>query len=256
MEALMAEIQRRGAHAAGAASVGVERTIWGKAPVPAKRFIRGAWWAKMMKADPRLLIGHARFATHGDPKDNANNHPFVSDDHRWFVVHNGVLGDDVSVRSPTMGECDSELILRMIETYGFKKTVELMGGFERSSFACLALDAKERRMYAWRNSGNPLVVADLTDSIGAVLLASTEDILRAALVRAGLGFVELTDENLRSLKPGYWYTFPFGCAGGRMADLPTDRAERASPFQRYVTTGRWPEIEDGLIAVEGGGEDV
>src|SRR5262245_1487243 len=42
-----------------------------------------------MAADARMLIGHCRYATHGAPGENINNHPHPADG--GWIVHNGVL---------------------------------------------------------------------------------------------------------------------------------------------------------------------
>ncbi len=219
LEELMRGIETRGRHAAGAACLGLGHNVWGRAPGTASQFVRGKWWAKMMDANPRLLIGHARFATHGSPQQNKNNHPFVSDDGRWMVIHNGVLNDDVAVDIPPRGECDSELILRMLDERGLERTVAAMEQFRRSSFACRALATAERRLYAWRNDGNPLVVADLSSQLGGIVIASTDQILRAAIVRARL---DLAGVKLYSFRVGYRYYFPANCAAGCLENLQLD----------------------------------
>ena len=57
-------------------------------------------------------IGHCRWATHGDPQDNRNNHPHPAG--RGFVVHNGVVRNyhqlvrRYGLRPKT--DCDSEVL--------------------------------------------------------------------------------------------------------------------------------------------------
>jgi glucosamine 6-phosphate synthetase-like amidotransferase/phosphosugar isomerase protein len=67
--------------------------------------------------DATMLIGHCRYATHGDPKNNLNNHPHPCDG--GWIVHNGqirhhkdiVLGYGLSTHT----DCDSEVFGLMIE---------------------------------------------------------------------------------------------------------------------------------------------
>lgn len=71
-----------------------------------------------MLADARMLIGHLRYATHGEPRDNINNHPHPADG--GWLVHNGVVGNyrDLIDRDGVhlSSECDSEAIGQLIET--------------------------------------------------------------------------------------------------------------------------------------------
>jgi glucosamine--fructose-6-phosphate aminotransferase (isomerizing) len=70
-----------------------------------------------LAADARILIGHCRYATHGSPADNMNNHPHPSDG-GWYV-HNGKVAN----YRPLMerwgcvprSDCDSEVIGHLIE---------------------------------------------------------------------------------------------------------------------------------------------
>lgn len=70
-----------------------------------------------MAADARLLIGHTRFATQGNPRDNVNNHPHPCDG--GWLVHNGMIGDYTAINRlhdlhPT-SDCDSETIALLAE---------------------------------------------------------------------------------------------------------------------------------------------
>jgi predicted glutamine amidotransferase len=63
------------------------------------------------------LIGHCRWATHGDPTNNLNNHPHPADG--GWIVHNGVIENYREViaendLAPTT-ECDSEVLGLLIE---------------------------------------------------------------------------------------------------------------------------------------------
>lgn len=70
-----------------------------------------------MLKDARMMIGHCRYATHGSPQHNINNHPHPADG--GWIVHNGVVGNYMDLMAerdywPT-SECDSEVLGLMIE---------------------------------------------------------------------------------------------------------------------------------------------
>lgn len=70
-----------------------------------------------MASDAVMLVGHCRYATHGNPADNRNNHPHAMRD--GFVVHNGVIGHytelllEYALQPRT--ECDSEVLPLLID---------------------------------------------------------------------------------------------------------------------------------------------
>jgi glucosamine 6-phosphate synthetase-like amidotransferase/phosphosugar isomerase protein len=59
-----------------------------------------------------VVVGHCRYATHGDPRDNRNNHPHPAG--RGFLVHNGVVHNHTELvrryRLRQQTECDSEVL--------------------------------------------------------------------------------------------------------------------------------------------------
>lgn len=68
--------------------------------------------------DARMIIGHARAATHGEPDENINNHPHAADG--GWIVHNGVIRNYETILRARMlvslvSECDSEVLARLIE---------------------------------------------------------------------------------------------------------------------------------------------
>jgi glucosamine 6-phosphate synthetase-like amidotransferase/phosphosugar isomerase protein len=71
----------------------------------------------MMAAGARFLIGHCRYATHGRPEANVNNHPHPADG--GWVVHNGVIhGHELiasSLGREAVTRCDSEVLGMLIE---------------------------------------------------------------------------------------------------------------------------------------------
>lgn len=110
--------------------------------------------------DARMLVGHLRYATHGDPQDNTNNHPHPCDG--GWLVHNGVVGNyrelvQAGGLLPT-GRCDSELIARLIERSDEDRPVQrAVDAVERTdgSLAILSLWARPGTLVAARR-GNPL----------------------------------------------------------------------------------------------------
>lgn len=69
----------------------------------------------------QAVIGHCRWATHGQPEDNRNNHPHPAG--KGWLVHNGVVRNysELILRHQlqTKTECDSEVLgLLMAKTGG------------------------------------------------------------------------------------------------------------------------------------------
>src|SRR3954452_23020575 len=70
------------------------RVVTDKAALKAADFVRAnSSWRRLRHQRSQMIMGHIRWATHGSPGDNRNNHPFSSANGRFHVIHNGVLTD-------------------------------------------------------------------------------------------------------------------------------------------------------------------
>ena len=65
------------------------------------------------------VLLHTRFATHGSPDNNMNNHPITSD--KGMVIHNGIVWYPKKNMYPAKGQTDTEQLLGHIERKGIKK---------------------------------------------------------------------------------------------------------------------------------------
>ena len=194
LEALFLASEHRGQHATGFVARAEpykarhpSRTVMDKRPVPASQFVgRSHAWRALRTRRCSTVVGHVRWATHGSPRDNRNNHPFVGR-HGLYLVHNGVLlnheGTCERKGLALTTECDSEAILRIVEAarhpyIGLDDALRHL----RGSMAVAVYDAKHNTTYLARNDGRPLWLLRTRNDC-RWFFASTREILLEAFTR-------------------------------------------------------------------------
>ena len=177
----------RGTDATGIAyNVGGTQRIY-KRPVPAHcMHIR-------IPESAQVMMGHTRMTTQGSAKRNYNNHPFPGSAGKdvFSLAHNGVLHNDEILRREfrlprTKIQTDSYIAVQLIEQQNALnfESLRYMAENVEGSFTFTVLDRKDR-LYIVKGD-NPLCLFHFP-SLGMYLYASTEEILRHAMSRMGLG---------------------------------------------------------------------
>lgn len=129
-----------------------------------------------MARDARLLIGHTRYATHGSPENNLNNHPHPIDG--GWLVHNGVVWNYRDLLKERqllpVTDCDSEVIALLHESL---KGDDLLKRYVR---AVAATQGQLATLCLWRDrviaarAGNPLFTSG--DSTGKYFATVAESL--------------------------------------------------------------------------------
>lgn len=156
------ETQQRGDHAFGLAWVGADGRLQAfKRPGPATANLDD-----IKRCEGALaVVGHCRWATHGTPMDNRNNHPHAAG--RGWFVHNGVVRNHARLARyfglETTTQCDSEVLgLLIAKSSGpleirAGRTAQLADG----PLVMLGVWARPTRLLFVRR-GNPLWFAQTT----------------------------------------------------------------------------------------------
>jgi len=157
-----------------------------KEPLPSSVFVKNKNYIDLWNFKTNLGLFHCRAATQGvgPPASNKNNHPFVSHDFQKAVIHNGFINKnefkELKKIYETETDCDSEIILRMMEQDGtFEEIVsDLISWTEKSAFAVAysQSDKNFRHLCLFRNHLRPLWIIDLTEDLGQYFFCSTADI--------------------------------------------------------------------------------
>lgn len=187
---LMVATQVRGKHATGAFVLDTKSGItYFKAPVPAEKMVKTQGWADLLDnvgENTVAIIGHVRYATHGSPEENSNNHPIVMNN--VIGVHNGVISNNCELcdKYPYEQEVDSAAIFSTIEAYAKKSRVstesiakalpELEGNFA----IMLADKRRPNSIFVARDGSRPLVYHK-DESEKLLWLSSTGEIMRTGL---------------------------------------------------------------------------
>lgn len=177
IRALSVECEERGIDAAGVAYVEKDDIRIYKKPLPAHKI------KFKFKSNPKIIMGHTRMTTQGDEKFNYNNHPFYSNNLKFALAHNGMIYNDIDLRTTeklpkTKIETDSFIAVQLIEkerTLNFE-SLKIMAEKVRGSF-CFTVLNNQNELFIVKGN-NPMAVYDFG---GFYVYASTEDILNKAL---------------------------------------------------------------------------
>lgn len=160
-------IEHRGKDATGYYTKYLDRKeSFRKGPITASLFCE----AYLPKRFGNVTILHTRAKTHGEPDDNNNNHPVVSEN--YTLVHNGVVNTTPRILDYNYkGQVDTEIIVSYLERKGLKEGLEEI----RGSAAIAFMDKRENDcLYLYRRR-NPIELALVGEE--TLLFASTEDAL-------------------------------------------------------------------------------
>ncbi|MHC9536348.1 glutamine--fructose-6-phosphate transaminase (isomerizing) [Dellaglioa sp. BT-FLS60] len=151
-------------------------------------------------------IGHTRWATHGVPS-KFNAHPHVSEDGRFYLVHNGVITNFSELKAQYLAdvnfvsETDTEVVVQLIGYFAnkenltakqaFKKVLSLLEG---SSYAFLMMDREEPETLFVAKNKSPLLIG-----VGDGFNVVCSDAM--AMLKETHDFIELMDGEMVIVKP-------------------------------------------------------
>ena len=138
-------------------------------------FIQKAVWrvsnlankVELNTKDYFMGIAHTRWATHGWVTEK-NTHPHYSNNKRFFIVHNGIIENFISLKKKLeekwykfYSETDSEVIANLIQDNfeeNIIKTIKKITNLLEWAYAIECIDIKEPNFIVWAKQGSPLVI--------------------------------------------------------------------------------------------------
>ena len=188
LKELSVACEKRGTDATGIAYNRNGKLEINKAAVAARKF------RQTIPSGVNVVMGHTRLTTQGNAKLNYNNHPFEGKckNRTFALAHNGIIYNESKLRREhklpfTKIETDSYVAVQMIEKTGTfnLQVIEKMASEVEGSFCFTLLDNKDN-LYLIKGN-NPLTIYHCK-RYGFYIYASTEEILKAGLRKAGFLF--------------------------------------------------------------------
>ncbi len=147
-------------------------------------------------------IGHTRWATHGEPS-NDNSHPFVSNDGRFAIVHNGIIENATPLRARLeahgnvfTSQTDSEVLVHLIASINADSLLErvrLALAEIEGTYGLLVIDSQTPGELVAARNGSPVLLG-----IGDKEMLVASDV--AAFVRHTQQVVYLDDGDIAEIK--------------------------------------------------------
>lgn len=190
-------LEERGTDASGFYGVSpMLETYYHKQAGKSSDLIKTDKWKQVESNELDLLMIHTRKASlnSGSSLDNENNHPFIGNNNKSALVHNGVIHEYNKLKShyETFSKCDSEILLRILDidfdcvdyrNKRFDQIKGLLGLIKNSEYAFLLSDVFENKKSLWaiKNEQRSLVMIDAREELNQIIFVSTIDIWQNAL---------------------------------------------------------------------------
>lgn len=132
------------------------------------------WIKEHLTPDTRIVIGHSRWATQGDPRKNENNHPVCAG--KTAIIHNGMISNDFglfqSLKLERKAQVDSDIIRAILDDKGLTreggKALSKLNG--SAAIAAISPEFPGKLMIA--RSGSPIILANT----GRLLIWASEKV--------------------------------------------------------------------------------
>lgn len=198
LSVLSAACEDRGTDATGIAYNFDGRQHIFKRPIPAHLM----WYR--VPVESTVVMGHTRMTTQGSALRNENNHPFrgKAGNTNFALAHNGILYNDKILQKEfklpvSKIETDSYVAVQLVEKFGRMDFEGLRAMAEEleGSFTITALSDRDELYFIKGN--NPMCIYHFPE-MGVYIYASTEEILKKAMLRAQLQLGKAEKVNLFS----------------------------------------------------------